>query len=261
MSLGSFLKNLIVFDVARYSKNSSGVITGFSDKTNIPYSIAQWGVASGIAPSGTIGNNGALTLGTALPRIFSEGIYLYFPADSIAVGVAAGSYWCVMSSTTAGTIYNNTLSGIPTTPASPTAFVTTGPGAYTGDTTARVVASFTIPAGSLGNRGVYNYKSLHSHINNANNKVHSLTFGSATLQTVTSTTSGGTLIDKPVFLVTNGIQKSTGVSVTGPGQIVSHLKHTVDTTVDVTVTHLEQITVATDYAILESAVHVIQYGA
>jgi len=120
--------------------------------------LAVSGIAFGIPSSGSVGNNGALSLTTAFPRIFSNGIYLYFPTGAIYSGSAAGLYWTVMSSTTAGTIYNNVYSPSTTTVPSPvtsrTAFSTTGPGAYSQTTaTSIALASFTIPANLMGTRG------------------------------------------------------------------------------------------------------------
>lgn len=115
--------------------------------------IVMSGVASGIAPTGTVGANGALTLGTALPNIYSVGLYLYFPAGAVYSGSAAGSYWCVMSSTTVGTVYNNVLVDVPSVPSSPTAIVDAGPGAFTGVTSEVTLASYTIKGGTLGTNG------------------------------------------------------------------------------------------------------------
>ena len=99
--------------------------------------------------SGSIGNNGALSGLTAF-AITLPPCYMYFPVNTIAAGVAAGLYYVVMSSTTAGTIYNNTYtSGIPTIPASPTAFSTTGPGAYTQSTSETTVLTWTLPGATL----------------------------------------------------------------------------------------------------------------
>ncbi len=93
--------------------------------------LVSGGVPVYVPSSGSIANNGALTLTTALPLIYPN-VYLYFPANAIAAGSAAGKYYCQMSSTTVGVIFNNTyVSGTPVVPTSPTAFVTTGPGAYT----------------------------------------------------------------------------------------------------------------------------------
>ena len=61
------------------------------------------GVVKGIAPSGTVAVNGTITLGTALPAVFSAGLRLYLPAGAI-VGGDEGFYWSEMSSTTVGVV-------------------------------------------------------------------------------------------------------------------------------------------------------------
>lgn len=116
--------------------------------------VFQGAVPLILSRSGTIGNNGALS---ALPSITDPpaSCYMYFPANAIAAGVAAGWYYVVLSSATAGTIYNNThTSGVPTIPTSPTAFVTTGPGAFTQVVDAIITAiSFVLLGGLLGKNG------------------------------------------------------------------------------------------------------------
>lgn len=102
--------------------------------------------------SGSMGNNGALTGVTSLPSTFAK-CYLYLPASAISAGSTAGWYYAQMSSATAGTVFNNTYtSGTPTVPASPLAFATTGPGAFTGDTTEQGVL-VSIPANGVGPNG------------------------------------------------------------------------------------------------------------
>jgi hypothetical protein len=129
-------------------KALAGSIAAITGGTGIPILIGQSSIPMVVASSGSIGNNGALTGHTALPLIYPH-CYLYLPADAIVAGSAAGWYYAVMSSTTAGTIYNNTYtSGVPTVPASPTAFATTGPGAYTGVLTEHGVI-LPIPANTL----------------------------------------------------------------------------------------------------------------
>lgn len=120
--------------------------------------LAVSGIPFGIPSSGSIGNNGALTLTTAFSHVFNRGIYLYFPSGAIYTGSAAGLYWTVMSSTTAGTIYNNvytpSITTVPSAVTSPTTFSTTGPGAYTQTTATNIqLASFTIPGNLMGQRG------------------------------------------------------------------------------------------------------------
>src|SRR5579859_1785192 len=97
-----------------------------------------------VANTGTMGNNGALTLGTALPSTYANA-YVYLPANAISAGSAAGWYFCQFSSTTVGTVFNNTYSsGTPQIPAALVSFATTGPGAYTGVTTQITGPNFTI---------------------------------------------------------------------------------------------------------------------
>jgi hypothetical protein len=84
-------------------------------------------------------------------------IYLYFPADAIFSGSAAGFYYTVMSSTTIGTIYTDRFLGaaneVPTIPALPTAFTGKTGVNYTQPTSAINGINFTIPAGRMGRNG------------------------------------------------------------------------------------------------------------
>ncbi len=82
--------------------------------------------------------------------------YVYMPEDVIDSANDAGFYYAVMQSTTVGTLYNNVytlLSGTPTIPGSPTAFSSTGPGAYTQVTADVQGPGFTMPANSMGLNG------------------------------------------------------------------------------------------------------------
>lgn len=137
----------------------------------------------GMASSGTVGANGALTLGTAAALTQAAGIWWYFPAGAVFSGSGAGFYYTVMSSTTAGTIYNNTYtpgtdSGAP--PASPTAVSDAGPGAYTGVTSETTIASGTVPGGFLGTSGSIYCDQQYEATNNANTKTMNLKFGTTT---------------------------------------------------------------------------------
>lgn len=94
-------------------------------------SHAPWALAQ----SGTVGSNGALTLGTVMLTVYSSGIWLYFPANAVYASSPAGWYWAVMSSTTAGTVYANySADGAATLypPTTPTPLVGTTGAAYTG---------------------------------------------------------------------------------------------------------------------------------
>lgn len=145
------------------------------------------------ASTGTMANNGAVTLGTALGRVYSKGCYMYFPANAIAAGVAAGWYWTVMSSATVGTVFNSTyVTGTPLAGAQ-TAFSTTGPGAYTGDLTAQGV-TIAVPA-AMGVNGKLLITAHVSNNNSAGTKTFTLILGSTTFLSNAPTTSIGTVFE------------------------------------------------------------------
>lgn len=177
---------------------SDGVVWHSSDHNSVTIGFQRLPV---FRPSGgSIGNNGALTLTTALSRTYSGGIYLYFPANAIYAGSAAGIYYTVMSSTTAGTIYNNTYTGgIPTAPASPTAFVTTGPGAYTQTTSAVTLVSYTLPGGFAGERGIARLFAQTLCNNSAGTKSMTILMGSSTIHSTAHANKPGSRQDREVF--------------------------------------------------------------
>lgn len=138
------------------SGNPIGLVGPDGVVRSVPYTLLQGGVPIGIAPTGTMGANGAVTLGTALNTTYSGGVWLYYAAGAVYAGSAAGFYWCVMSSTTVGTVYNNIY--VPGTssfgiPASPTAIVAAGPGAFTGVTSSITAISANVLGNSLGVTG------------------------------------------------------------------------------------------------------------
>ena len=106
-------------------------------------------------PSGSVANNGALTLGTAMSGNWYPKSFMYFPAGAIVAGSLAGWYYTTMSSTTSGVVYNNTYtSGSPKVPNAPVAFITTGPGAYTQTTSTDIPAlQYAVQAGLVGPYG------------------------------------------------------------------------------------------------------------
>ena len=147
------------------------------------------GVPFGLVSSATIGDNGALSSATAFGTTY-ESCYLYFPADAIETGSTAGFYYVVMSSTTAGTIYNNTWDGtsIPAAPSTPTAFATTGPGAFTQATTEITALNYPIQAGFMGANGLYDIWINESSNNSANDKTIKTYLGASALDTSLVTT-------------------------------------------------------------------------
>ncbi len=217
------------------------------------------------APSGTMGNNGAVTLGTALPTTLSDGCWMEFPAGAIAAGVpssgqatAGVKWWTVMSSTTVGQVYNNTYTPGTTLPGaipgSPTAFVTTGPGAYTNGTSSTPFYVISVPGNVLGNNGSLDYEIWASANNGtSNNKTITCTFGGSgqgaavTLTTGTQQALMGNFMNK----ANAKKQKSSpsGKNYTGnAGRSLS----TVDTTVAQNFIVNGNTAVAGDYVCIES---------
>ena len=157
-----------------------------------PYILAQSAVASGVAPSGSVGANGALTLGTALGATYAAGIYLNFPAGAVYAGSVAGSYWCVMSSTTVGTVYNNTRGLLSVYPSTLVPIVDAGPGAFTGaGTTSKNLLTAAVPANALGPNGQLRINWEFSYNTTAGTKNIALIFGGTSMTTAVRTSSGG----------------------------------------------------------------------
>jgi hypothetical protein len=154
-----------------------------------------------IAPTGTMANNGAITLGTALATTYANA-YIFLPAGAIATSVPAAASWlfCQMSSTTVGTVFNNAYTtGVPTIPASPTAFATTGPGAYTGVTSAVTGPQITIPAGATGPNGVIEARVLASAANTAGNKTISIVLGATTFVSTVNASVASTQLISDIY--------------------------------------------------------------
>jgi hypothetical protein len=248
---------------ARISDLGLKGIFAYSDGTQ--WSVQQYNLLVGGLPvflpsSGSIANNGALTLTTTLIATFTS-CYMYFPANAIVAGGAAGIYYVVMSSGTAGTIYNNTYTtGIPSIPASPTAFATVGPGAYTQTTGADItLLSASIHGGVLGLSGGVEPRVLWRFPNNANNKLIKFLFGGQQLVSATYTTTNAADLMKSVFNSgVENVQMSHNSPVIGAATITGQTALAVNTANAVTVAATGQIAVDTDFVgVLQYLVRVI----
>lgn len=157
---------------------ASGVVAG----PGAPVIVLQCGTPFIFPSSGSMANNGALSGITALQATFGS-CWMNFPAGAIAAGVpaAATTFFVQMSTTQVGIVFNNSPqivgNSIPF-PTNPTAFVTTGPGAFT-QTTASNVAMLTVPIlGSLiGSTGWIRVGLVNSNNNSAGAKTSLVTFG------------------------------------------------------------------------------------
>jgi hypothetical protein len=154
----------------------------------VPRILAQSGMPMILPGNGSIGNNGALTLGTALTPTYSYPLstFAYFKASAIFAGSVAGLYYTVLSSETAGTIYQNIYAGgAPVIPGTPLAWVCTGPGAYSQTLNVDIsIVSTVVPGGSMGVNGSVRTSATISSTNNANSKTVYHQFGSAYVQGV-----------------------------------------------------------------------------
>lgn len=209
------------------------------------------------APTGTMANNGAITLGTALSTTYANA-YVLLPVSAIFAGSAAGWYFAQFSSATLGTVFNNSyVSNAPSIPTSPVAFVTTGPGAYTGVTSAANGPQITVPAGVMGLNGVLRVALLGSCANSAGNKTFNVFLGVGTfLNTIATTVASinsscviynrGAANSQVAFAPGNssGFGTAAGVSTYGG----------VNTAVNQTLSVGGTLAVATDFLVIEAFV-------
>jgi hypothetical protein len=222
---------------------------------NVEYVLAQTGITFVVPSSGTMGNNGALSAITALQTTFSGGAYFWFPTNAISSGSTAGWYWTVMSSTTAGTVYNSTYtSGVPVT-GTTTAFATTGPGAYTQQTTVINGPTISVPANVMGKNGRFEFNILGANNNTANNKTYAMTFGGTSFwQFVPTTTTASSFR----FGVANKNSLSSNVgfpgsSSSGFGGVSATLTYgTINTGSAQNAILTMQLATATDYILLDN---------
>jgi hypothetical protein len=216
--------------------------------------VLQVGTPIGIAPTGTVAANGAVTLGTALSSTYLAGLYLYYPAGAAYAGSVAGFYWTVMSSTTVGTIFDNRASSVPTPPAANTAIVAAGPGAFTGDTTKRTALTATVPGKLLGRNGQLYLHYEFSYLNSAGTKTFELSFDGNVLHSSARTTSShdtfATRWRNRGSETRGDGTVNTEATASGAGAIIAA---SIDTTTDRNiVVALQDNTVGTDFIILLS---------
>ena len=235
-----------------------------------PLNIAKSGIPFINISSGTMGNNGALSGVTALPLTYSNGAYIWLPAGAIAAGVPAAPawYWCVFSSTTAGTVYNSTYtSGVPVVGTN-TAFATTGPGAFTGDTSEAAGPTITIPAGSMGANGMLHAWAYSTQTNSAGTKTFRLRFSGAagTVYYVSNLTTQLSLLMTAGILNRGTESAQIGYTTAGDSPTISFstagaVTSSVNTAAATTLVFSLQKGTATDNKILENFRVDLFYGA
>lgn len=224
--------------------------------------MAAFAIPMVLPPSGTVGNNGALTLGGTgiISYAGTAGVatncYMYFPANALYAGSPANFYFTQMTSATAGTVFANTYTaprfGPPVIPTSPTPIVATGPGAFTADTSTRALFDITIPGKLLGPHGQIRCAFTVDTKNTAGVKTLGGTFGgAATFASAIASSQGYG------FVTTTRNVNSRSKQVTlysSYGDIGSAGQNTytssVDSSLDQDFTITGQLAVATDYIVL-----------
>jgi len=225
--------------------------------------LASGGVPVAVANTGSTTASGALTLGTALPRIYPA-IWLYFPASVVTGDATGGLYYCVMSSTTVGQIYLspgkqgvangvNTLA-LPFQPFVPATLVTPtsgfASGAFTGSTTETYLVNVTLPAASLGLQGQVRVTTNFTSNNSAGAKTGKVYLGASQIgQSQSYTTStGGTQM---VALRNNGAQNFNSSQVVGGTATGAAVYTAIDTSAASFIAITGTVATATDIMVLE----------
>lgn len=232
----SFTKNVpieIPPEHAKLLQKHSDVFASASDYDYVKATRnGDGGIAKGIAPSGTVDAAGTITLGTALPAVFSQ-ILLYLPAGAISGG-AAGFYAVEMSSTTVGVVRSDF---------GRTALTGSG-SAYTGVTTEQTLASYTIPGGSLSKLRL---EALMAQSNSAGTKTVKAKYGAGQMLNSPATTTPEQTFALHLMRVGSGVQHSANAAAAGGTSLAAWL--TTDDSIDQQLIVTGQLAVATDYLI------------
>lgn len=238
---------------------TGGTVSGVSGVT---YTYSKSNLPIFIAPTGTMANNGAITLGTALNTTYANA-YVHLPAGAIAAGVPASPdfYFVQMSSSTLGTVFNNTMSanldanGVAQIPAAPVAFSTTGPGAYTGVTGAVTVLTISVAASTLGTNGALDFDGTLAFNTSATNKLTTLAFGGSSLYSANlASTATLRLYGQSRNRDSASVQSFTGYGVTSSNTVIvgAGTYGTVNTGSSANLTVALTHATATDNAVLET---------
>jgi len=226
--------------------------------------VLQSAIPVGIPSSGSVAANGALTLTTAFLETYGDGLWLFFPANAVYAGSQAGSYWVVMTTTSAGTIYDNKLvfPGSDHPPTTPTPIVAAGPGAYVQSTGVSITQrSATVPGGTLGAHGVLSYRSTLRHNSSATAKFWKAFLNATSFSSITSTSA--TLSNWNVRVYNTGSQSkqlSTSWAAPHTSATIDPLFGTEDTSKDASAEILHQLAADTDWIINLASIITASYG-
>lgn len=225
--------------------------------------IGQMRVPMIVPSSGSMGNNGALTMTTALDQTYPSAYY-YMPANAIVAGSTAGFYYGVGGSTTTAVLFNQMyVSGTATVPPL-TPFSTTGPGAYAQTTGAFLTAwTMTLPGNTLGLYDEIQAHGITTYLNSAGAKSIQLGYGTGSGEgpinyfAVSPTTTASQTFQAG-FANAGALNKQIGTTIATGGMTTSAsvLPPTgaVVSSSDRLLTCNLKIAVATDYVIMQTMV-------
>lgn len=221
--------------------------------------LGSGGIPVAVANTGSLNTTGAITLGTALPRIYPA-IWLYLPANAVVGDTTGGLYYTVMSSTTVGQVYagkSGVANGVntvalpfqPSVPATLTAATTTN-GAYTGSTTETYLVNVNLPAASLGLQGQVRVTVNWTSNNSAGAKTGKVYLGASQVgQSASYTTStGGTQM---IAIRNNGAQNFNSSQIVGGTATGAAVYTAIDTSAASFIAITGTVAVATDYLVIE----------
>jgi hypothetical protein len=199
------------------------------------------------APTGTIGTgaSGNITFGTAANRAYTEGLYVYLPNIATTPAITAGYYWCVMSSTTVGTLYESKGGA---------AINFSAGAAYTGVTTQIDSPPETLIGGVLGNYRRLSITGIISTTNDANSKSAGINFAGTIRSNNTFTNNLTWPFLCNIFSKSSSVQIFTPSMASGGGAGASTTAYaTVDMTVNQTFSvALATGSTATDWFVVDS---------
>lgn len=176
-----------------------------SKVTGQPIELCKFGAPVLVPPAGTIGTNGALTLGASLPSPFATmSCWCFFPVGAVYSGSLAGYYWTVFSTVTAGMVYDVRLGDgqNPYIPSSPPAVSGTG-AAYTFSAGYYWMGKTNIPGGAMGVNGCLEIRLQAVCSTNATAKTHHVSMGTVNQTLFFSNSNGSNNYAKINYVLRN----------------------------------------------------------
>lgn len=197
----------------------------------VPFVISQSSVPVILLPSGAVNASGQFTLTTALPYVPAGTVKVYVFAG---VGIAAGLYSVVFSSTTVCQLVGN-----PATTA----------GTYAGGTTEAALATIPVAGMIIGTSGAIRISCASATLNSATAKTTRCRFGGASggLLSSTTTTAGHGFSG----IIKNKAAYNSQVWMTQSTASYTPNYTSVDSSSDQSLTINGQLGAATDYIIIE----------